>query len=228
MKKLLITIAFFIYIGNLNAQIKFGVRSGTGIYFDLLNVNILSPKDDGSLIGSETSIYGNPLPRANDIKNHKVYTDFGFSQELFAKWKDKNEVSFSFTYIKEPRAYNDLAELYWGQNEDHREIYYQLVYSHKYWEKKKFSLQVGLGLAVNKFYVSRAVYGISQDQNGNFFISGTDYYTTGKNPKEFDWGFPLKLQYNYNISKNAALGLQSNVIYLLGLGINHVTLTPTL
>ncbi len=210
------------------AQLKFGARSGVGVYFNTFYLNVLGPKYDGSLTGPEKSVFGNPLPRLNDDKNHHVYTDFGFSQEIFAKWKDKNEISFSFTYIKEPRAYDDLAELYWGQNEDHREIYYQLVYSRKYWEKKKISFQAGLGLAVNKFIVSRSVYSVSQDANGDITLGNFDYYTSGKGAGQYDWGFPIKLQFDYNINKNAALGLQSNIIYLFQLGINHVTLTPTL
>ena len=210
------------------AQIKISVRSGVGIYFNTFYLNILGPKNDGKLTGPENSVFGNPLPRLNDDKNHHVYTDAGFSQEIYAKWHNKNELSFSFTYIKEPRAYNDLAELYWGQKEDHREIYYQLVYSRKYWEMKKLSFDAGLGLAVNKFIVSRAVYTVSQNTNGDIVLSNFDYYTSGKGAGQYDWGFPLKLQLNYNINKNAALGLQSNIIYLFQIGINHITLTPTL
>lgn len=209
------------------AQSKFGFRSGGGIYFDTFNANLLSSSSDNTS-GPEVSVFGNPLPRVNDIKNNKVYTDFGIKQEIFYKWNDKNELSFSFTYIKQPRAYNDLAELYWGENEDHREIYYQLVYSKKYWEKKKLSFQAGLGIAVNKFYVSRATYSIQQNTNGNLLISNISFNTIGKDAKQFDWGFPLKLQLNYNISKNAAIGLNSDIIYLFQLGINNISLTPTI
>jgi hypothetical protein len=227
MKKLITLLILALITVTTNAQIKFGARSGAGVYFDLFYVNILGPKDDGNSSAPEFSVLGNPIPRFSDQKNRKVYTDFGFSQEVFATWKQKNEISFSFTYIKAPRAYDDQAELYWGENEDQRQIYYQLVYSHKYWEKKKLSFQAGLGIAVNKFIVSRAVYSTSKDQNGNIVLSNFDFYTSGNDPKQF-WGFPLKLQMNYNINKNAALGLQSNIIYLFQLGINHVTLTPTL
>jgi hypothetical protein len=227
MKKHYLFILIFLTTPKLYSQIKFGARSGVGIYFDTFNANILGSKDDQTF-GSSESLLGNPLPRANDYENGKVYTDFGFSQEVFAKWGLKNEISFSFTYIKKPRAYNDLAELYWGENEDHREIYYQLVYSRKYWEKKKLSLQLGTGIAVNKLIVSRAVYSAFLDQNGNIDLGNFGFYTSGNDPKQFDWGFPLKVQFNYNINSNAALGLQSNFIYLFQLGINHITLTPTL
>lgn len=225
MKRIVLLILFLALSAISQAQLKFGARSGAGVYFNTLYLNLLAssyPYISGK------SVYGNPLPRDKDEKNHHVYTDAGFSQEIFAKWRVKNELSFSFTYIKEPRAYNDDAELYWGQNEDHREIYYQLIYSRTYWESKKLSFQAGLGIAINKFYVSRAVYTVSVDANGNILLGNFDYYTSGKDPKQFDWGFPLKLQLNYNINKNAALGLQSNIIYLFQLGINHITLTPTL
>lgn len=226
-KTVLLTFILLINV-TLIAQSKFGFRSGGGIYFDTFNLNLLAAKDDGSLMGPTTSIFGNPLPRSIIAENKKVYTDFGIKQEVFAKWNDKNEISFSFTYIKAPRAYNDLAEIYWGENEDHRYIYYQLVYSRKYWEKKKLSLHAGIGLAVNKFYVSRATYSIVQQGNGDFFISNVGFNTSGKNPKQFDWGFPLRAQLNYNISKNAAIGLNSDIIYLFQLGVNHVSLTPTI
>jgi hypothetical protein len=227
MKKIFLLILFISNIYITNAQIKFGIRSGIGIYFDTFNANLLSSSDD-RLLSSKVSIFGNPLPRENDEKNNKVYTDFGIKQEVFATWNDKNEISFSFAYIRAPRAYNDEAELFWGENEDHRNIYYQLVYSRKYWEKKKFSFQAGIGIAVNKFYVSRAIYRTGQDANGNIFIASLDYYTSGNDPKQFDWGFPLKAQLNYNISKNAAIGLNSDIIYLFQLGINHISLVPTI
>jgi hypothetical protein len=226
MKKYITIIFLFIGITS-NAQIKFGVRSGVGIYFDTFNANLLSSGFDG-LMSPEVSIFGNPLPRVNDIKNKKIYTDFGVKQEVFAQWKNRNEISFSFSYIRAPRAYNDEAELFWGENEDHRNIYYQLVYSRKYWEKKKFSFQAGIGIAVNKFIVSRAIYRTGKDLNGDIFISSLDFYTNGKDPKQFDWGFPLKAQLNYNISKNAAIGLNSDIIYLFQLGINHISLVPTI
>ena len=226
-KTIILTLVLMINV-SLLAQSKFGFRSGGGIYFDTFNANLLSSSADNTSASGGKSIFGNPLPRVNDTKNRKVYTDFGIKQEIFYKWNDKNEISFSFTYIKEPRAYNDLAEFYWGENEDQREIYYQLVYSHKYWEKKKFSLEAGIGIAVNKFIVSRAVYSIDKDANGNYFIIGTDFYTSGKDPKQFDWGFPLKLQLNYNISENAAIGLNSDIIYLFQIGINNISLAPTI
>ncbi|TKC01071.1 hypothetical protein [Pedobacter cryophilus] len=227
MKKVSLIIPLIFLVNTVFSQSKFGFRSGGGIYFDTFNANLLSSSADNTS-APELSIFGNPLPRVNDVENNKVYTDFGIKQEAFYKWNKKNEISFSFTYIKKPRAYNDLAELYWGENEDHREIYYQLVYSHKYWEKNKFSFQAGIGIAVNKLYVSRAVYDIDKDANGNYFIVGTDFYTSGKDPKQFDWGFPLKLQLNYNISENAAIGLNSDIIYLFQLGINNISIAPTI
>ena len=223
-----IIIIFLLWSFSTKAQLKFGFRSGGGVYFDTFYLDLLSAKDDGTLMGPTESVFGNPLPRANDSQDDKLYTDFGIQQEVFAKWNDNNEISFSFTYIKETRAYTDLGELYWGENEDHREIYYQLVYSRKYWEKNKLSFQAGLGIAINKFLVSRATYSIQQDTNGDFFVTGTSFYTSGKGSKQFNWGFPLKLQLNYNISKNAAIGLNSDIIYLFQLGINNISLAPTI
>lgn len=227
MKKTILLSLILLINVSLIAQSKFGFRSGGGIYFDTFYANLLSSSADNT-VSPEISVFGNPLPRVNDIKNKKIYTDFGIKQEIFYKWNDKNELSFSFTYIRQPRAYNDLGELYWGENEDQREIYYQLVYSHKYWEKKKFSLQAGIGIAVNKFIVSRAVNEIAKNANGDYFVIGTDFYTSGNEPKQFDWGFPLKLQLNYNISKNAAIGLNSDIIYLFQIGINNISLAPTI
>jgi hypothetical protein len=226
MKKLIFYMLFLLSNAS-QAQIKFGARSGIGIFFDTFNANLLAAKDDGTLLGPVNSIFGNPLPRSIVAENNKIYTDFGVKQEIFAQWNEKNEISFSFAYIRAPRKYNDLAELFWGENEDHRNIYYQLVYSKKYWERKKFSFQAGIGIAVNKFIVSRAAYSTGQDANGNIFIASLDYYTIGNDPKQFDWGFPLKAQLNYNISKNAAIGLNSDIIYLLQQGITHISLVPT-
>jgi hypothetical protein len=227
MKKLIFYILFLLSNAS-QAQIKFGMRSGLGLYFDTFHLDILAPKDNTPTIEEKVSLFGNPTPRNSDTESGRINTDGGFQQEIFAKWREKNELSLSFTYIRQPRAYNDRAELFWGQNEDHREIYYQLVYSRKYWEKKKFSFQAGLGITVNKFYVSRAEYSAGVDNNGNVFITNLRYVTLGKDPNQFEWGFPLRAQFNYNISKNASLGLQSNVIYLFQIGINYVTLAPVL
>lgn len=215
--KLLLFTIFFLSIYQTQAQVKFGAKSGVGIFFDFSDRNILAPSFEQP---SEISLYGNHSPR----QYPHIYTSLAQQHEVFAAYRN-NIFKLSVAFASANRPYNDPLERFWGQNESEKYIHYTLGYGYKVLNKKRYDLDVQSGIIVEKYYVVRAVYDVAE-MNGKYYAVNPSINSSGKDPNQFDWGFPVEVNANYKISEHAAIGLQAKTSYILGLGVQWLYLMP--
>ncbi|RYY06390.1 MAG: hypothetical protein EOP43_06520 [Sphingobacteriaceae bacterium] len=123
------------------------------------------------------------------------------------------------------RPYNDPLELFWGNKHEDRFIHYQLGYGLKLFDRKHYDMDIQSGLIAEKYFVTSTRYDIVKIDDKYYPVNPV-IVTTGKDPNQFDWGFPVEVNANYKISEHAAIGLQAKTSYILGLGVEWLYLMP--
>lgn len=216
--KLLLFTLFFFGLNQSQAQVKFGAKSGVGVFFEFFDYNLLAPSIESD--APTKSLYGNPIPR----KNPHIYTSLAQQHEISAAYR-KNIFKLSVAFASADAPYEDLLERFWGNNESHKYIHYTLGYGYKFLDKKRYDLDIQSGIIVEKYYVVRAVYDVAEI-DGKYYAVNPSINSSGNDPNQFDWGFPVEVNANYKIGEHAAIGLQAKTSYILGLGVQWLYLMP--
>ncbi len=218
MKVKLLLLLLFFCIHYSQAQVKFGAKSGIGVFFDFSDNNILAPSIESN--APTKSLFGNPVPR----KEPQIYTSLAQQHEIFAAYR-KNIFKLCVAFASANRPYNDPLERFWGNNESEKYIHYQLGYGYKVLDKKHYDLDIQSGIIVEKYFVVRTVYDVAEI-DGKLYAINPAINTPGKGASQFDWGFPVEVNANYKIGEHAAIGLQAKTSYILGLGVQWLYLMP--
>ncbi|RYY06289.1 MAG: hypothetical protein EOP43_06795 [Sphingobacteriaceae bacterium] len=216
--KLLLLTILFLSIYQTKAQVKFGAKSGIGVFFEFFDYNILAPSIERD--APTKSLYGNSIPR----KSPHIYTSLAQQHEIFAAYR-KNIFKLNVAFASADAPYEDLLERFWGNNESHKYIHYTLGYGYKISDKKHYDMDIQSGIIVEKFLVVRTVYDVAEI-DGKYYAVNPSINKPGKGASQFDWGFPVEVNANYKISEHAAVGLQAKTSYILGLGVQWLYLMP--